>query len=245
MELVSGRATGWVLRHFPITTPADRNRKLVLIGVADAANQYGKGARPGLAVLGAEWSFDRSTVIRHLNWLKEHGWLEETHKGNGRGDASIFDLPKMVADCDPSESEEESQTATLPPAKRSQSRARKVAKSVSPTSSSTVENNGKETPELELESTPPPKPIEKRIAERVWERKNPKPATKFIAVVKIARTLLDAGWKPQQIEDAMVSVRTISVAWVEGELNKSHERPGAASRTVDEDRDSPGGRIAL
>lgn len=210
---MSGKATGWALKHFPITTPADRNRKLVLVGVADQANADGTYARPGLASLMAEWKFDKATVIRHLNWLTDNGWLEVIEKGLGRGHATSYSLPKMVAHY----AEKGSQAATVPEPERSQPDPGKVAIGDPALSLSTEEN-------YEGPPTPAPKPLERRIVERVWERKNPKPATPFVAVVKIARKLLDAGWEPQRIEDAMVAVPTISIGWLEGNLNGNGSR---------------------
>lgn len=97
---MSGKATGWVLKHYPVTQSSDRTRKLVLLSVADAANQYGTYARPGLAVVCQEWAFDKTTVIRHLNALVEDGWLEVIEAGRGRGHATVYALPRMVAEND-------------------------------------------------------------------------------------------------------------------------------------------------
>lgn len=67
-----------------------------------------------------------------------------------------------------------------------------------------------------------PKPLEHRIAERVFERKTPRPAGRhaFPSTRQIARSLLDAGWPPQQIENAMVAASTISIGACEIELNR-------------------------
>lgn len=210
---MSGRATGWVLRFFPITTAADRNRKLVLLGVADAANQYGRGARPGIQAIMAEWSFDKATVIRHLNWLKENGWLTETHKGRGRGDASIFDLTKMVADCDPSDDLKTSQSATDNSQERSQSGPGKVAIGQGLTTSPTVENNGSNSSPVALlppgdgETPATPEERAKVLTDRYWDfvKKETgfEPPVKWPAIRGLILTALKAGFTEQQIRKGL------------------------------------------
>lgn len=85
-----------------------------------------------------------------------------------------------------------------------------------------------------LAAPPGEKKLEQRIAERVFERKRPKPAGKhkFVSTRTIARALLDAGWKAQQIEDAMVAASTISIGACEIELNRKRGTNGEATQTM-------------
>jgi hypothetical protein len=106
------------------------------------------------------------------------------------------------------------------------------------------------TPVLPGMKEPPPPatsieiPPGKAIAIAVWEASERKPATKFVAVTKIATTLLDSGWTHDQIVAAMLAVPTISTGWVEAELNKSRPRAGArAGRAPSSDRDAASGLI--
>lgn len=62
------------------------------------------------------------------------------------------------------------------------------------------------------------------VAAEVWATKNPKPATPFVAVQKIAARFLDAGHDHDAIVAAMVAVPTISIGWVESRLNGGPER---------------------
>lgn len=240
---MSGRATGWHIKHFPISTPADRNRKLVLLSVADQCNVDGTYSRPGVAALMAAWKFDRATVHRHLAWLIENGWLEEIEKGVGRGNATSYSMPKMVAACNG----EVSQPATPPAEKVSQPPAGSVA--IPPAARTTPRKRATEEMQPSLDGcaqpAQPAKPIERRVAEKVFERKTPKPAGKhaFVSTMKIATALLAAGWHPQQIEDAMVAASTISIGAVEIELNRRRDQ--TSTRSVDDARDAPGGRIKL
>lgn len=240
---MSGKATGFVIEHFPITCQADRTRKLVLICVADAANQYGEHSEPGIPWICAKWGFDESTVKRHLAALVESGWLEVTKPGVGRGNKTEYRLPGMSAE-----------SAVSPPVKgrrkqekTAQDSDEKGAGSPELTTYSLTEVNGSDTqPSLDgVAAAQPAKPIERRIAERVFERKSPRPAGKhaFPSTMKIAVALLAAGWHPQQIEDAMVAASTISIGAVEIELNRRRDQQ--PTRSVDDARDAPGGRIKL
>lgn len=93
---MSGKATGWVLQHFPIERAADRNRKLVLLSVADAANQHGETARVAADVVCEEWGFDEKTVRRHLSDLVADGWLAIEQESRGRGGPKVYRLPGMI-----------------------------------------------------------------------------------------------------------------------------------------------------
>lgn len=67
------------------------------------------------------------------------------------------------------------------------------------------------------------------VAAEVWKMKNPRPATPFIAVQKIAARFLDAGHDHDAIVAAMVAVPTISIGWVEARLNGGNQRHGKES----------------
>lgn len=104
-----------------------------------------------------------------------------------------------------------------------------------------------QTVEQPEEQTEGPDPIQERareIVSKVWERKDPKPATPFIGCVKIAEALLRAGHDPQAIGRAMVAVPTISTRWVEAEIAKGGPAPSRRA-PIDTNRDAPEGRIDL
>lgn len=87
---MSGNVVAWVFDHYPVETGVDRNRKLVLSEVAEAANREFENAHPGVAKIAAHWGFDKGTVRRHLKALCADGWLEETEAGGGRGNATVY-----------------------------------------------------------------------------------------------------------------------------------------------------------
>lgn len=111
------------------------------------------------------------------------------------------------------------------------------------------EARSKEQPlEQPEEQTKEPDPVSVRAREivtKVWERSDPKPATPFVGVVKIAERLLRAGHDPQAIGRAMLAVPTISTGWVEAEIKKSSGTPPSRRAPIDTDRDAPEGRIDL
>lgn len=105
-----------------------------------------------------------------------------------------------------------------------------------------------DVPAVDPEPAPAKDPIKERAREivtKVWERSDPKPATPFVGVVKIAERLLRAGHDPQAIGRAMLAVPTISTGWVEAEIRKSSGTPPSRRAPIDTDRDAPEGRIDL
>jgi hypothetical protein len=78
--------------------------------------------------------------------------------------------------------------------------------------------------------------------------KNPRPAQPFMAVVKIAEALLDAGNDPCKVEQAMLVVPTISTRSVELEMNRVRPNPIARRTELmqgEADRAKPSGVIKL
>lgn len=82
------------------------------------------------------------------------------------------------------------------------------------------------------------------LVEKVWERSNPKPATPFIAAVKIAKALLDAGHERDAIGRAMLAAPTISTRTVEIQLARARPQKPSGPEIM-EDRDGPSGRLDL
>ena len=109
-----------------------------------------------------------------------------------------------------------------------------------------VKQEGERKPdEREKGDKPPGDPLDERanlVARAAWERKTPRPATPFVAVRKIARSLLDAGWPDAEVIEAMVAAPTISTRAVE--LQLSRRRP-AQRRTIEQDRSALSGKVQL
>lgn len=87
---MSGNVVAWVYEKYPVATPLDRNRKVILSEVAEAADRDFENAHPGVDKVASHWGFDPGTVRRHLKALEVEGWLEVTERGGGRGKATVF-----------------------------------------------------------------------------------------------------------------------------------------------------------
>lgn len=57
-----------------------------------------------------------------------------------------------------------------------------------------------------------------------WERTNPKPATKFIALRTLVQRFLDAGWSPHAINRALSETRAFTLAGLEFTLRGQAEQ---------------------
>lgn len=83
------------------------------------------------------------------------------------------------------------------------------------------------------------------VVDAVWERRDPKPATPYIAAVKIAERLLSAGHLQKPVYEAMMGAPTLTVAAVEFQLNRGRAAPvpsGNERQGVMTDRAAEGGR---
>lgn len=56
----------------------------------------------------------------------------------------------------------------------------------------------------------PPRALEFRIADRVFDRRTPRPTVPHVAVAKMARRFLDAGWTAQQVFKALMETRAFT-----------------------------------
>ena len=71
-----------------------------------------------------------------------------------------------------------------------------------------------QTPDLSLDARA------RAVTQRVFRDRDPKPGNGFPAVLGVARKMLKVGWDDERLYAAMLAVPTISVGWLEGELNK-------------------------
>lgn len=73
--------------------PVDQSSKLVLLALADHANDDGNAARPGLARLEVKTGLSRRTVQRALAHLEEHGVITACgYRSGGAGRATHWTL---------------------------------------------------------------------------------------------------------------------------------------------------------
>jgi hypothetical protein len=79
VDALSGKVTGWVLRH----GPTDRTLLGVLVVLADAATHDGDGIRLSSRVIATRARLSRSVVSVRLRQAVEEGWVERTETGRG------------------------------------------------------------------------------------------------------------------------------------------------------------------
>lgn len=68
-----------------------------------------------------------------------------------------------------------------------------------------------------------------------WERTNPKPVVKFIALQKMVQRFLDAGWPPQAVSQALDETMAYTVGAITYSLNQQRNgrRNGHRPSTVE------------
>lgn len=97
---MSGRCTGWVLRHGPRPDDVDRDGeaygqrargyRAVLVTIADAANAEGEHSHPGLEAIVDGSLYGRRQATRILGELEAEGWITVEERGGGRGKATVY-----------------------------------------------------------------------------------------------------------------------------------------------------------
>lgn len=234
---MSGQATGWVLRNGPspgdgISAPTARRWRAVLHTIADAANRDGEHAHPGLQAMIEGSLYSRAQVLKTVRELEEAGWIE-TVEPAAPGRATTFRLPPM-APANGSRSE------TRPKRNGSQNHAdgSHLGRSAPITANNGVTNGPSDAEASGTDDDPPT-----AIVRAAWDRLDPKPATPWPGMVKIARKLLAAGWSAKAIEDAFVEAPTVSTGAVEMVLRKRRGRRPRQERNIDRDRSARSGRV--
>lgn len=69
------------------------------------------------------------------------------------------------------------------------------------------------------------------VTQDVFDRRRPKPTTKFVAVQKIVRTFLEAGHDPAELTAAMLEDGALTIAAIEHRIARARERAGTATHT--------------
>lgn len=217
---MSGKATGWVLKNYPITKPADRNRKLTFIGIADSANQFGQHACPGLEVLCEEWAFDPQTVKRHIRELVAAGWLVVDQPAT-KGRWAVYSIPGMLL-------QRATESETTPDEILFQSPPDSVTKLSDSGSAHLYPLDGRDDGRDRGASAPqapefdgmPKKPKSRvltdpivaaadAITKGIFERRERKPIASFLNVRGLAEAALRANWSQREIEDVMMHPQTV------------------------------------
>ena len=70
-----------------------------------------------------------------------------------------------------------------------------------------------------------------RLVSAFWEDSNPRPSVKFIALVKMTESFLEAGWLPEQISQGLRQTRAFTKDSIEYTLRQGLERMNGAIPT--------------
>lgn len=219
--------------------------RLLLLALADEASEEGQltAYRRSRSHLAAKCNCSKDTVRRAVTDLVQLGELTVLETGSGLKSSNYqinLDVLGGSKVATPPEESGGSTHATpgVAPTRPPRSRPRDPG-------GSTVA-----TPIIPLFPVFPVKPVADSpvpvessahsIAEQVWKSKTPRPATPFVAVRKIAQSLLDAGWDAHGIVDAMVAAPTISTRSVEMQLNLAKPK----SPRLDTNRDGVSGKVS-
>lgn len=256
---MSAEATGWVWRRSPYKGVTFA----VHLAIADSVNDQNEHELwMRQSVLAEKCRTQRPTVNKALATLLADGYLELVEEFTGGANRYRFLMPsKAPVVFDSRRKRVKGDTTTDKPAVRSP-HTNDGTEGVTPANTNGApiaqqmfaeQTQGVRSPHTEPKGTQvvtqeePPRTgsVAQPIVKAVWDRKVPKPATPFIAAVKIAERLLASEWSPDEIEQAMVDAPTISVGAVELTLNRNRDakpRRGAAG-PVTSRRDGPEGRV--
>lgn len=83
------------------------------------------------------------------------------------------------------------------------------------------------------------------VLDAAWKQLNPKPATPYVACVRIVETIIAAGWDPHAVEAAIVAAPTISIRSLEFQLRQRANNNTGDRRPIITDRTTPGGMTQL
>jgi hypothetical protein len=105
---MSIRVIQWVWDH----STAEGLDRLVLLAIADCANDHGRDAYPGFAELARKSRIARSTLGDVLKRLRERGHIQIQEAGGGRGHRTVYRVVMVLEE--PSEQESGSRTDSYP-----------------------------------------------------------------------------------------------------------------------------------
>lgn len=221
----------WVLTN----SPYDGGARTLHIVLAHHADRRRRVQRPQ-AQLASDCALDAGHLRRLVRQLVDDGAVEIEAQPVGRTPAVLvlmLDRPRAVAratddvDRAASRAQPESNGASAPPL---------------------LDNNdlGEQKPPRRRRKRPPSpnEPVAREIVDRVWVNRSPRPAAEYMTLVTYASKLLDAGHGPERVEQAFMTVATVTLRSCEFWLNNGHATAGPTT-AVDDDRGGETGRVQL
>lgn len=236
---------GQVFAHSKSTGSA----RLIMLALADVAHDSGEiSAYPrSHKILAKKANVHEATVKKAIDALVALGELTVTERGDGRRSSDYRitiegarSATPAVADDTPRDSETRPQgEPDAPPISPSLSVG---APSLSEDPAAGAAGHLFVVPDVPPDPEQEAKARAHALTVRVFERKTPKPAQKFVAVLAVAKALLAADWPEADVERAMVETPTISTRACEftrSRWTNGHD-PNAG---IDTDRGGPTGLV--
>lgn len=153
----------------------------------------------------------RDAVFTALGELEEHGYLVRTKErredGTWTNVSIVYERP-VLENRQPSPDNQDPDNQD-------------------PDSQDSYEVPDKKEPQETPTSSDPLTEMARRVVKRWWEEQTPRPAQNFVAVVKIVRKMLAAGWEPKDVYWALGEAPTPSVGTLEFALNRHRRRKGS------------------
>lgn len=240
---MSNRVQTWVWENSDTTG----NDRIVLLVLADEANDDGGSCYPSIDRIAHKARVNRATVFRCLDRLEAAGEVIVTRpKKYGRGHFNHYTvLMGRVAECDlfgePTEVGETVEKG------REKVQKRRAQTRPNPRPQTTNPETTTQEPEAPAPSQPSLEERARAILRAVHDgrRARGEPGVaNWPAATGVVRKLLVAGWADERVQAACLEVPTISVGWLEGQL-RGKPRPQRGDNTGEWDRNEPSGRIEL
>lgn len=185
---------------------------LVLLAIADNANDDGTDSWPSEATLADKTRVSTRTVRRCIRTLEENGALVvEQHKGG---------FPDTRPDRRPNR-----YTILMTGGQdvRADTERADIQRTNGRTSAVERADTGVRIT-VQEPSIDPSSPA-REVVNRYWEESDPKPATPYIALVKNVERLLGAGWLPEEVSAALPQARAFTVSALEYVLRSATTGP--------------------
>lgn len=187
------------------STGSDR---LVLLVIADRANDDGTGCYRGKDSIARMARVSRSTVTRSIANLVRLGELQVEHRD---GRTSVYRItlnPAQIEHGAETDGAQDEPTTHV---------------TGEPTPGSTVSRDPSSEPSEEPSAARAELPVDQRLVNAWWESFEPRPGQPYPAVLKIVRAALKLGWTPTQIHNGLRDcVPPLTAGMLDGKLRRRY-----------------------
>lgn len=205
----------------------------------------------GCAFPGREWLTERmnvsvSTVDRAIAELRRDGWLTVERPAGGRRNLyTLHDEAQQVVTGDEHRSSQVTSsrssqvTSTRNESKENDSKGTKPPADGSPSAPAGGQLDlGACTPSTKGRAAKRAAGPADAVSQTIWEARDPRPTTPYVALRQIVTKLLDAGWTPDEVTAAGKATPALTANAMEFALNQARKpraRPGTRGRQHPDD----------